>query len=146
MKVLLWFLLGTVISELGICKLLRPHRVAAMEFEKLTIACDDVSAEIVPARGAIVSRLSVRGREVLYLDRATLEDLSKNVRGGIPLLFPFAGKLENDALLTAGTTMKQHGFGRNMAWSVDEQTPGGARLSLKADADTRALYPFDFEA
>jgi galactose mutarotase-like enzyme len=117
-----------------------------MEFETLTLVHEDLCAEIVPARGAIVSRLSVRGTEVLYMDRATLADLSKNVRGGIPILFPFAGKLDDDKLLSTGTTIKQHGFGRNMAWAVDEQSFAGARLSLKSDADTRALFPFDFSA
>jgi len=117
-----------------------------MNFETLTLTHDDLCAEIVPARGAIVSRLSVRGTEVLYMDRSTLDDLSKNVRGGIPILFPYAGKLENDTLVCAGTKMKQHGFGRNMAWTVEEQSFAGARLSLQSDADTRALYPFDFAA
>ncbi len=117
-----------------------------MEFETLTMVHEDLCAEIVPARGAIVSRLSVRGTEVLYMDRSTLGDLTKNVRGGIPILFPFAGKLENDSLLCAGTTMKQHGFGRNMAWTVEEQAFGGVRLSLKSDADSRALFPYDFAA
>ena len=40
-------------------------------------------AEIVPERGAICTRLRFDNDELLFLDKSTLEDLSKNVRGGI---------------------------------------------------------------
>jgi galactose mutarotase-like enzyme len=53
-------------------------------------------ATIAPHRGAIVTSLRIAGRELLYLDRATFDDPSKNVRGGIPVLFPTPGKLAND--------------------------------------------------
>ena len=49
-------------------------------------------AEVVPERGAICSRLRLGPSEMLFLDPATLADAKKNVRGGIPLLFPIAGK------------------------------------------------------
>ena len=75
-------------------------------------------AEVVPARGAIVSALAVGDRELLYLDRATLEDPAKNVRGVVPVLFPFCGKLADETFALTGTKPKQHGFGRNKAWSM----------------------------
>ena len=75
----------------------------------VTLEHGEVLAEVAPARGALVTRLRVGDREVLYLDRATLDDPSKNVRGGVPLLFPFAGKLADDTLTLTGTKMKQHG-------------------------------------
>ena len=81
-----------------------------------------MTAQIVPARGGIVTALAVGGRDLLFLDRATLEDPAKNVRGGIPILFPFAGKLEDERFLPAGTRMKQHGFGRNKPWAVRAQS------------------------
>ena len=106
----------------------------------------DVVVEVVPERGAIVAGLSVGGVPILYLDRATLDDPSKNVRGGIPVLFPFAGKLADETFALTGTKMKQHGFGRNRAWHVVEQRATSVRMALAADADTRAQFPYDFVA
>jgi galactose mutarotase-like enzyme len=104
-----------------------------------------VRAEVVPARGAITTALRVDGKELLYLDRATLEDPSKNVRGGVPVLFPFAGKLADETFAPAGTRMKQHGFGRNKPWSVVLRRADHLRLSLIEDADTRAQYPYAYQ-
>jgi galactose mutarotase-like enzyme len=112
-----------------------------MDFAELTLEQDEVAARIAPARGALVTALTVAGREVLFMDRATLADPSKSVRGGIPLLFPFAGRLDGDRLVHAGTTMKQHGFARNKAWTVREQGSTAVRLGLADDAQTRDAYP-----
>jgi galactose mutarotase-like enzyme len=106
--------------------------------------------EIVPDRGGLVTRFQVGDREVLYLDEATLVDRSKNVRGGIPVLFPIAGRLAGDAYTIGDRTitMKQHGFARNAAWSVaSTSTDKDARvtLSLAASDATRAVFPWDFE-
>ncbi len=117
-----------------------------MAFEILRLAHGEVNAEVVPERGALVSALRVGGTEVLYLDRPTLDDATKNVRGGIPVLFPYAGKLVDETFVAARTKMKQHGFGRNKPWAVREQRPGLVRLALVQDADTRAQYPYDYEA
>lgn len=111
----------------------------------LELSSGDVAATLVPERGAIVATLKVGGKDVLYLDRATLEDPTKNVRGGIPVLFPFAGKLPDEAFLPANTKMKQHGFGRNKAWAVKEKRPDLVRVALVQDQETRAQYPYDFE-
>jgi galactose mutarotase-like enzyme len=99
---------------------------------------------VAPERGAIVTALTVGGRDLLFMDRATLADASLSVRGGIPLLFPFAGRLDGDRLVHAGTTMKQHGFARNKAWTVVDRLPGEVRLALEDDAQTRAAYPHGF--
>lgn len=110
----------------------------------VTLEHEEVLAEVEPARGALVTRLRVAEREVLYLDRATLDDPGKNVRGGVPLLFPFAGKLADDTLTLTGTRMKQHGFARNRAWIVRDHTPTRVHMTLRADADTWTQYPYDF--
>src|SRR3546814_7932639 len=49
-----------------------------------------VVVDVMPHLGALVSRLTVGGTPVLYLDHATLDSPTAAVRGGIPLLFPFA--------------------------------------------------------
>lgn len=97
----------------------------------------DALVEVVPGRGALVSRFCVGGDEVLFLDEATLRDESKNVRGGVPVLFPFAGKPP------VGSTLPQHGFARRMRWSV----AGDAEVvcTLRDDEATREAFPFTFE-
>jgi galactose mutarotase-like enzyme len=104
---------------------------------------------LAPARGGMVTRFSVRGVPVLFLDEATLRDPSKSVRGGIPVLFPIAGKLPRDRYELAGRafSMKQHGFARNLPWTVlDASTEDGASVTLGLEASdaTRMQYPFDF--
>ena len=112
-----------------------------MDIEELSIEHAGVAARVAPARGAIVTALTVLGRDLLFMDRATLADPGKSVRGGIPVLFPFAGRLEGDRLVHAGSTMKQHGFARNKAWTVIERKPDSVRLALEDDDQTRATYP-----
>lgn len=100
-------------------------------------------AELAPARGVLVTRLAVAGQELLFLDEATLLDPSRNVRGGIPLLFPFAGKAP------PGSPLPQHGFARRRAWEVLTATNDGTRAwvecVLRDDAESRAAWPWAFE-
>jgi galactose mutarotase-like enzyme len=112
----------------------------------LRLVRGEVAVGIVPERGALVTSIVASGKELLYLDRATLDDPTKNVRGGIPVLFPYAGKLEGGRLVAAGTSMGQHGFGRNRPWAVQEQSEGALRLRLVQDEATRAQFPYDYDA
>lgn len=105
--------------------------------------------QLAPSRGGMVTRFLVRGVPVVFLDETTLRDRGKSVRGGIPVLFPIAGKLPDNRYATAGRafTMKQHGFARDLPWTVvDESTRDGASvtLGLAASEATRAQYPFEF--
>jgi galactose mutarotase-like enzyme len=108
----------------------------------IRLAKGDARAEIVPQRGGMVTRFSVGERPILALDETTLADPTKNVRGGIPILFPIAGRLTDDKW--SGGAMSQHGFARNLPWSVVEETPREATLSLESSTETRSRFPFDF--
>ncbi len=99
----------------------------------ISLSAGDAVAEIVPERGAICTRLRLGGSELLFLDPRTLADPARNVRGGIPILFPIAGK--------PVPPLQQHGFARNMAWeSIEENV-----CRLRSSEATRALFPHDFE-
>ncbi|HET7503078.1 MAG TPA: hypothetical protein VFK02_18785 [Kofleriaceae bacterium] len=113
----------------------------------LTDARTGAIATIAPARGGIVTRFDVAERRVLFLDAATLRDPTKNVRGGVPVLFPSPGKLVDDAWAFAGRrgAMKQHGFARNVAWQVAAASESAVTLTLAATEATRAQFPWDFE-
>ncbi len=106
------------------------------------------SASIVPARGAIVTSLRIADRELLYLDATTLIDPAKNVRGGIPVLFPSPGKLDNDRFDRDGHhgEMKQHGFARTLPWAIEERRNNSLTLSLASSPQTLAQFPWAFKA
>jgi galactose mutarotase-like enzyme len=103
---------------------------------------------IAPARGALVTSFRVAGRELLYLDPATLSDATKNVRGGIPVLFPTPGKLEQDRWQWRGLSgeLKQHGFARNLPFEVVKADASRAEVVLRLgpSAATLAAYPWEF--
>lgn len=107
------------------------------------------SVALAPARGGMVTRFRVGATNVLYMDTETLHDPAENVRGGIPVLFPIAGRLRDDQYRVGDKvyTLRQHGFARTLPWTiVDQSTTGGARMALELTATptTRAQYPFEF--
>ena len=108
----------------------------------VTLSSQSSQVQFSPARGAIVTSLKVDGNDVLYLDMETFRDPEKNVRGGIPVLFPICGPQAEHPDLP---TMKQHGFARNLPWQVTEQSPSRAVLILSDNTETRALYPHRFQ-
>jgi galactose mutarotase-like enzyme len=118
--------------------------------ETYVLSGDGAEVRLVPGRGGLVTHWNVAGEALLFLDEATLVDLSRNVRGGIPLLFPNAGPLPPEGVTIAGKhlTQPQHGLARLAAWQVvdavcDEDT---ARVSMRLRSSdvTRAGFPFDF--
>jgi galactose mutarotase-like enzyme len=113
---------------------------------KLSTGRTEVS--IAPHRGAIVTSFRVADRELLYFDEATFNDPSKNIRGGIPILFPTPGKLDNDRWSYAGAAgeLQQHGFARNASWQVATTSAASAMLVLESSRETLANYPWSFES
>jgi galactose mutarotase-like enzyme len=127
----------------------RSSRRGDLDTVVLADEAQDASVTIVPERGAIAISFVAHGREWLYLDEATLQDLTANVRGGIPVLFPSPGKLEDDTFAWSGKSgaMKQHGFARNSRFhEIGRGTDGSAwvELELVDSAATRAVFPFHF--
>jgi galactose mutarotase-like enzyme len=119
--------------------------------ETLRLDDEDLGAvvHLAPSRGGMVTRFVVGATPVLFLDDATLRDPTKSVRGGIPILFPIAGKLPDDRYPAQGGSfvMKQHGFARNLPWTVVEESSGdtaSVTLGLDASDATRRQYPFEF--
>jgi galactose mutarotase-like enzyme len=117
-----------------------------MKAHEIELKVERTAAKIIPGRGALVTELWIRDRPVLYLDRETLLDCSTNVRGGIPLLFPVAGRLQNDRYLFAETEMKQHGFARRTHWTIEEVGEYEIRMGLSDNDETRLEFPFAFHA
>lgn len=63
-----------------------------------------------------------------------------------PILFPFVGRLKNQEYTYEGKNypMMQHGFARDMEFSVIEEKADEIWLEIKDDGETYKLYPFHF--
>lgn len=115
---------------------------------KLTDEATQTEVVVIPERGGIVTEWRVQGRDLFYLDRERLTDPKLSVRGGNPILFPICGNLPDDRYEVEGQsyTLVQHGFGRNLPWTVVGQSTDPLSLSVQlvSTEETRSVYPFDF--
>lgn len=105
--------------------------------------------KVAPERGGIIFSYGVHGEELLYLNKETFYNPDKNVRGGIPILFPISGQLSGGMYEWEEKTyaMANHGFARNASWEVIESDKeNGASLSIRltSSEQTKISYPFDF--
>ncbi len=106
----------------------------------------DATAVLAPVRGGMLTRLSIEGRDLLYLDESTLVDPTKSVRGGNPVLFPSPGPLAGDRLSWGGRTgsMRQHGLARQRPFTVLAADEARAVLELRSDPSTLLEFPWEF--
>lgn len=85
-----------------------------------------------------------RWRDALFLSSRSRFERGQPIRGGIPLIFPWFG--DDPLRLGRGA----HGFARRVEWRVlesEERADGlRARLELRDDDATRALWPHRFRA
>ena len=116
--------------------------------ETYALVAGDSRVEIVPSRGALVTRMSVGGDELLFLDESTVVDPSKNVRGGIPVLFPTAGKLPGDTYPVGrqSYSLPQHGFARRLPWTVRQAEEDLLVVGLASSEETLRQFPWRFDA
>ena len=113
----------------------------------LVLKAGDSVAEVIPERGGLVSRFTVEGEPVLYLDASTLAP-GGNVRGGIPVLFPSPGVLPGGQYPVEGQAhpMRRHGFARDLPWEVRAQEEARVVLALGHSEQTLREFPWRFEA
>lgn len=120
------------------------------QFKRETITTPD-GAEVTfsPERGGIITSIKLKKgsegplTEILYLDEETYEDPSKNVKGGIPDLFPNAGPIREGRF----AVLKQHGFARNRRDWMSEPTgdPRAFVEKLRSDEETKSVFPYDWQ-
>jgi galactose mutarotase-like enzyme len=104
-------------------------------------------AEVVPERGGMITRWLVDDRDILYIDRNTLLNSTGKVQGGIPILFPICGNLQNNTYTYQGKSyiLNRHGFARNLPWKVETSSAQNTiQLSLSHNPKTLKVYPFKF--
>lgn len=95
---------------------------------------------VVSPIGAELRSLRFRGREVLW-------QAGPEWPRHAPVLFPVIGRVEDDQVIVDGRThpMSQHGFARDLAFSIDSCTGSQATLRLESSEATLGRYPFAFE-
>lgn len=64
-----------------------------------------------------------------------------------PLMFPICGGLKDDMFIYGGREyiLPKHGFARNMLFTVEKADSTSAVFCLKANDESRKMYPFEFE-
>ncbi|MBB3932349.1 galactose mutarotase-like enzyme [Kaistia hirudinis] len=104
------------------------------------------------SNGVISAVIATKGAELVSLKDAAgaewLWQADPAVWGRhAPILFPIVGRATNDAIRYRGVAypIGQHGFARDSAFAVIEQTEASVTLRLVASEATRQHYPFDFE-
>ena len=84
---------------------------------------------------------------MVYLDLERFLNPSQSVRGGFPVLFPITGGLPDNRLSLPQGEFKlgQHGFARQLPWSLEALADGaGLQLQLADTEETLKSYPFSF--
>lgn len=110
--------------------------------EIVTLRAAGESKAVIYSFGAhVTSWCDSAGFEKIYTSPTAIYNGIKAVRGGIPVCFPQFGKYGD---------LKQHGFARNMTWSIDTAYsgtgPSSARFVLNDTEETRAsAWPHAFE-
>lgn len=101
--------------------------------EKITVSVNGMGAELSSLRGK-------SGTEYLWDAKPTWWKRSS------PVLFPFVGGLKNGCYQVDGKTypMAQHGFARDMEFSLIEKEDSMLRFRLCSNAETLERYPFPF--
>lgn len=110
-----------------------PHMVK-LETHQLSVSINPIGAELKELRHVEHGNLLWKKDNALWNRYA-------------PILFPIVGRLVNDQYTLDGEvyTMRQHGFARDQVFEVLEHSETSVTLCLKANEDTRAQYPYEFE-
>ena len=101
-----------------------------------------------PARGGLITSWVNNSECILYFDEERFLNTSKSIRGGIPILFPICGSLNNHFSLFGPDykDLKQHGFARDIDWQFDVDTKKNRlNLMLVSNEITKEYYPFNFK-
>ncbi len=105
-----------------------------------------LKAEITPSLGGMSAQLTLEGKKLLHLNRQQLQT-APMAAGGMPILFPFAGRTEGDSYLLQGKRyeMPMHGLVKNDVFAVSCVGKEEAVLWLEGSPSWREqYYPFDF--
>lgn len=108
--------------------------------------------EVAITSGRMTATVSSLGAELRGLHTADGKDLLWDGdpavwRGRAPILFPVIGQLRDGHYRYDGEryAMPKHGFARQSRFTLVKQASEAVTFQLVASAETRAIYPFEFQ-
>lgn len=114
-----------------------------MDYNIYKVKNGNSSISLCPKRWWLITSIIIKWREILYLDKETLFDVSKSIRWGIPVLFPNAGIIP-DSQIDYWYNLKQHWFARNMHWKYKILAQDKFIMTLSQDLGTRDMFDYNF--
>ena len=105
--------------------------------ESVKIATPQAACEI-SCVGARVTSFKVRGEELLFAPREWKHGGGSFSSGGIPICWPWFGKSGPEG-------SKGHGFAHSLVFEVKSRTETSVALRAKSSADTKSIWPYDFD-
>ncbi|QBD80872.1 hypothetical protein EPA93_34850 [Ktedonosporobacter rubrisoli] len=99
----------------------------------------DTTIGVIPEI-CLVSHFQVGPWQVLYRPQET----GNVTRWGLPLMIPNFARLKDGIFKEKGTSLPIHGFGRNLPWTVTEESETSLSLQLESSDVTRPQYPYEF--
>ena len=105
-----------------------------LENDQLIVKIAEIGAEVKSVIDKTTELEYIWQADAAYWGRST------------PILFPIVGRLNNDTYYHKGQKfhLSQHGFARDLVFECDALSNTQASFVLKANAETKAKYPFDF--
>ena len=107
----------------------------------IALRSSELSAEVNPLGAQLSVLRDGGGRDLLWNGDPAIW------AGRAPILFPIIGTLAGGRYRLGSTTyqLPRHGFARGRLFETLDVTPSRALFRLKADAETRNVYPFQFQ-
>lgn len=107
--------------------------------------------DIAPQRGALITQLNLHKIGPIFCEPdITASPASIWPSGGLPFMFPFAGRVQHKgelykyALIDTVYSMPLHGFSWSESWETSSKKLDEARFELRSNTSSRVIFPFDF--
>lgn len=117
------------------------NNVSIVEYQEIKLVRvlhDKASAAISLFGGHVVSFQPSGEEDLIWMSQKSNFDGKAAIRGGIPLCWPWFGRIANPA----------HGFARIQEWTLVEHRESDdgvvVTLGLKPNQETRAIWPYEF--
>ncbi len=98
---------------------------------------------VIQPKGAELQSIFHKGHDTEYMWSGDPAFWGKHS----PLLFPIVGTLKGNTYFYHDKpySLSRHGFAREREFTVESQSQDSITFLLKSDAESKAVYPFDFE-
>lgn len=107
--------------------------------------------DIAPQRGALITQLHLNKIGPIFCEPdVTTSPASIWPSGGLPFMFPFAGRVQHKgelykyAINDTAYSMPLHGFSWSESWETSAINLDEARFELRSSESSRVIFPFDF--